>query len=453
MMLGGPRVILETRPGLTYAQADPVIRTLWQSLGGPDLVRPGQRVLIKPNMVLDAHPRGGDLFAVITHGVVLQAVLDLVLDALQGQGTVIIGDSPIQTTDFAGVIAANGLAQAVDAARRRAPGVDIQLVDFRKVVARRDARGHIAAWCEAPGDPAGTVLFDLGAESALTPLGRDRTQFRVSNYAAADTLQYHHGGSHQYVIAGSVLDADVIINVPKLKTHCKVGVTLGLKNFVGTVSRKQCLAHHREGGAGEGGDEYPGRSRLKHWSEALERRIDGAPAGIGRAALKLLYRINERLIRTLGVNPIRDGGWHGNDTCWRMTLDLVRIATYGRRDGTLADEPQRVILTILDGITAGENEGPLEATARPTGVLIGGLNPVQVDRVAARFMGFDPDRIPLLREARQLTRWPLAGAELPEVRCNGQLVEERSAGSLRAGPPFAPPRGWIGHMEAADGGR
>ena len=447
------RVAVVHRAGLDYTAPGPVaalVDQLARDLELDGVVRPGQCVLIKPNLVLDRHPRGGDLAALVTHGTVIRAVLGWVLRALGGRGRVIIGDSPLQTTDFARAIEATGLRAVVDEARRTS-AVDIQLLDFRKVVSQRDARGHIIAWREAPGDPAGYVEFDLAADSALAALGADSALFRVSNYEAADTQQYHQAASHRYVIARSVLDADVIVNVPKLKTHCKVGVTLGLKNFVGTVGRKQCLAHHREGGAGQGGDEYPGRSRLKRWSERLERHIDGAPAGTRREVLKLAYRINERLIRTLGLNPVRDGGWHGNDTCWRMTLDLVRIARYGRADGTLADTPQRPILTLLDGIMAGEGEGPLEAVARPTGALIGGLNPAQVDRAAARFMGFDPDRIPLLRGALQRARWPLADGDAGDLRYNGEAVALGELARRRGGAPFAPPVGWIGHMEAEHG--
>ena len=445
-VLSGVRAVLRDL-GLDAAHAG---QADWNPLG--DLLQPGQRVLIKPNLVLDRHPRGGDLFALITHGSVVRALLDFAARALEGRGTICIGDSPLQTTDFEAATQAAGLAAVCADARRRHPGLDVQLLDFRKVVSQRDERGHIAAWREAAGDPAGYAVFDLAADSALAPLGPAARHFRVSNYEAADTQQYHAAASHRYVIARSVLDADLIINVPKLKTHCKVGVTLGLKNFVGTVGRKQCLAHHREGGAGQGGDEYPGRSLLKRWSEQLERRIDGTPAGVRREALKLVYRVNERLIRTLGLNPVRDGGWYGNDTCWRMTLDLVRIARYGRADGTMADTPQRPILTLLDGITAGEGEGPLEAVARPTGALLGGLNPVQVDRAAARFMGFDPDRIPLLRGALQLARWPLASGDADDVRVNGEPVPGHALGDRRIGPPFAPPLGWVGHMESGHGG-
>ena len=229
-------------------------------------------------------------------------------------------------------------------------------------------------------------------------------------------------------------------------------MTLGLKNFVGTVGRKQCLAHHREGGAAQGGDEYPGRSALKQWSERLERRIDGAPAGMRREALKLAYRAVERAIRMLGVDPVRDGGWYGNDTCWRMTADLVRIASYGAADGTLAASPRRSILTIVDGIIGGEGEGPLEAVARPAGLIAGGLDPLRVDRAAARYMGFDPDRIPLLRDVASVRRWPLASAGPSEIIFNGRSVPEAQLDALRMGPAFAPPMGWAGHMEAAHGG-
>ena len=433
--------------GLDAARAG---RDDWDPLG--DLVGSGQRVLIKPNLVLDAHPRGGDLFALIAHGSVVRALLDHAARALQGRGAVWVGDSPIQTTDFARAAQASGLQAVCDDARRRYPGLDIRLVDFRRVVSTRDQRGHIAAWREAPGDPAGYVEFDLAGDSALVPLGADARRFRVSNYEASDTAQYHRGDAHRYVIARSVIDADLIISVPKLKTHCKVGVTLGLKNFVGTVGRKQCLAHHREGGAAQGGDEYPGRSALKQWSERLERRIDGAPAGMRREALKLAYRAVERAIRMLGVDPVRDGGWYGNDTCWRMTADLVRIASYGAADGTLAASPRRSILTIVDGIIGGEGEGPLEAVARPAGLIAGGLDPLRVDRAAARYMGFDPDRIPLLRDVASVRRWPLASAGPSEIIFNGRSVPEAQLDALRMGPAFAPPMGWAGHMEAAHGG-
>ena len=327
--------------------------------------------------------------------------------------------------------------------------MDVQLVDFRSVIGRREPDGHIKEWVAAPGDPAGCVEFDLREVSMLNVIAHEFERFRVSNYPPAETRKYHTLHSHRYVMAKTLLDADLVISVPKMKTHCKVGVTLGLKNFVGTVARKQCLAHHRKGGSLEGGDEYPGKSALKDFSETLERTIDGNIHPRLRKALKLLYRVNERLIKKLKIDPIRDGGWYGNDTAWRMTLDLVRIARYGTADGQLDSKPKRELLTIIDGVVAGENNGPLEATARKAGVILAGLNPVATDIAGATLMGFDYEKIPLIRGALNPSDRPLAGFPPRRVRIlasEGELTLDGLARSKRQ-RGFVPPPGWSGHIQ------
>jgi len=420
----------------------------WNPLG--ELVSPGASVVIKPNLVLDVHPRGGDLQCLITHGSIVRAILDYVYLALGGKGSVIVGDAPLQGTDFDRAVRMAGLPGVI-AFLRAETKLPVACMDFRQVVARMDARFHVQEWIEVPGDPAGYAVFDLGGDSVLEPIARDSRRFRVANYRAEDTLQYHHENCHKYVVARSVLDADVVINVPKLKTHCKAGVTLGLKNFVGIVGRKQCLAHHRYGGTIQGGDEYPDSSLLKRISVDLERRIDGEPSPSKRRALSLVYRVNERLIKTLGVDPYRDGGWHGNDTVWRMVLDLVRIARYGTVAGELAGEPQRRWLTLIDGIIAGEQEGPLEAASLPAGCVVAGYSPAETDAATSTFMGFDYEKIPLVKHAMLLERWPLtARAPLAlRVRINGV---SRTLPELKHAPEcmrFTPAAGWVGHIELA----
>ncbi len=418
----------------------------WNPLG--DLIRPGQTVLIKPNLVLNHHPRGGDIQCLITHGSVVRAVLDYVLIALKGSGRIVVGDAPLQATDFSEAVRMTGILPAIEFLRSKTP-VPIALVDFRQVHGLRDENGHIREWKEVPGDPAGSVTFDLGADSMLQPIAEDYQKFRVAKYPAKETRQYHNEQSHKYVIAGSVLDADVIISIPKLKTHCKAGVTLGLKNFVGTVCRKQCLAHHRALGTADGGDEYPGASLLKRIAVILEDWIDGNSSKIARLALDFLQRIDWRLMKIFNVNPYKDGGWHGNDTVWRMVLDLVRIALYGRRDGSLADTPQRKILTLLDGIVAGENEGPLEATPVPAGALVLGTNPLAVDILTASWMGYDWKKISLLRNAGSITRWQIAESKTDELRlaASGKRysIEDIQKADWRM--DFKPPEGWRGHVE------
>jgi len=424
----------------------PSLREIWPE---ERRITPGQTVLIKPNLVLDRHPRGNDVRCLVARGEVLRQVLDRVATDLQGTGRIMVGDSPLQTTSFEGALEASGIGKAIKDFERDT-GHAVELIDFRQVHADRDERGHIRSWKEVPGDPHGYVTYDLDGHSVLCPHEADSHKFRVSNYQAEDTMQYHGRNKHRYVIAKSVIDADTIISLPKMKTHCKVGVTLSMKNFVGTVGRKQCLAHHREGGAPGGGDEYPDKSQLKAISVWLENAIDGNPQPALRKIYKLAYRINERLIKTLGINPIRDGGWYGNDTCWRMTLDLVRIAIYGRQDGTLSDTPQRNIWTIVDGLIAGEGEGPLEATPVEANALVFGDNPLMTDIFTAALMGFDYRKIPLLREATEIRTWPIWDAGC-EMRDTGYGIRDAEVGGQRS--EVGGQRSEVGGRKTVVGGR
>ena len=406
-------------------------------------------VLIKPNLVLGSHPRGGDLDGLITHASVLRPLLDYVWIASRGKATVVVGDSPLQGTVFADAVRHSGL-DALVAWFREEKGMAISLVDFRRVVAEFDDRNHVKVWREQPGDPAGYATFDLGKASMLDPLAKQSHAFRISNYDVKETLAFHNPTSHRYVVAKSVLKADLIINVPKLKTHCKAGVTLGMKNFVGTIGRKECLAHHRYGGDREDGDEYPESHVLKRVSERLERMVDVNRNHAARSLLKFMYRVRERLIKVLGLDPVRDGGWHGNDTVWRMVVDIVRIACYGNRAVEAMEAgKQRHILTVIDGIVAGENEGPLEATPRRSGIIVAGANPLLTDIAAVGIMGFDHRKIPLLRESLAVTEWPIADGDIAGLRTRWDGKEWAAVD----GPPvgrsldFAPAIGWRGQIE------
>jgi hypothetical protein len=138
-----------------------------------------------------------------------------------------------------------------------------------------------------------------------------------------------------------------------------------------------------------------------------------------------------------------EGSWRGNDTVWRMTLDLQRILHYGRGNGTLADFPQRVVLTITDAIIAGEGEGPLSPTPIELGMMTLGNNTAAVEWINALLMGLSPHRIPLTRGAFMPHRYMLANF-LPQTICvyvDGRPVK---IGELFAqcGRAFRLPKGW-----------
>lgn len=148
-------------------------------LGGiGHFVRPGQRVLIKPNL-LSAKPP--DL-AVTTHPTVVKAAIQLVREA---GGVPLVGDSP-----------------AVGSLYRVAERAGIL-----KVIQETGAR---------------LEPFEESVEVAPLP------------------------GSifKKLEVAREAIEADVILNVPKLKTHSQMLLTLGVKNLFGCVVGKRKAQWH-----------------------------------------------------------------------------------------------------------------------------------------------------------------------------------------------------------------
>jgi uncharacterized protein (DUF362 family) len=89
-------------------------------------------------------------------------------------------------------------------------------------------------------------------------------------------------------------------------------------------------------------------------------------------------------------------------------------------------------------------------------VIIAGADPVAVDAVGARLMGFDPQRLALLRAAFAPHRWPLTTAREADIVTAGNvaawagpLAGWRLADSLRFRPHF----GWTGAIEWLDAKR
>ena len=56
---------------------------------------------------------------------------------------------------------------------------------------------------------------------------------------------------NQEIVSARVLDADVIINIPKMKTHFGADVTLGMKNMYGTLPEEDKAFYHQKGGVEE----------------------------------------------------------------------------------------------------------------------------------------------------------------------------------------------------------
>ena len=145
-------------------------------------VKPGDRVLLKPNLLAARTPDR----AVTTHPAVVEAVARMVLEA---GGKPLIGDSP---------------------------GID----PFGRVAARTGMT-EIA-------ERLGIGLMEL----------RDPTPVPTPAGSLFKRLE----------IARQALDADAVINLPKLKTHTQMLLTLGVKNLFGTiVAQRKAEWHYMTG--------------------------------------------------------------------------------------------------------------------------------------------------------------------------------------------------------------
>jgi hypothetical protein len=218
----------------------------------------------------------------------------------------------------------------------------------------------------------------------------------------------HSLGNHQYLIAKEVLEADVVINLPKLKTHKKAGITCALKNLVGINGNKEYLPHHRIGGSSTGGDCYPGKSVVKRTLETVLDFKNMTTSKIGQKMLSDIAKQLERTVRFSGDKIGVEGAWMGNETVARMTLDLNRILLYGRADGTLSNDVQRLVLNVVDAVIAGQGDGPLASEEFEVGAIIAGANGAAIDWVGAQLLSYEPGKIPLLDIAFTDFRWPIA---------------------------------------------
>ena len=374
------------------------------------------RVLIKPNFVLHRNQGGWGTDSLVTHSSLVRAVTEAALRARPAE--VRVGDAPLQSCDFGELLRREGLDRWSDelmSRNSRFKGIR----DFRRTTCTMQNGVRMANEDLQPEDRF--VLFDLGRDSLLEPISHIRGAFRVTRYDPRLMANTHAPGRHQYLVAREVLEADVIVNLPKLKTHKKAGVTCALKNLIGINGNKEFLPHHRIGGDGNGGDCYPGSNPVK---KAIEYSLDRQNMAVSFGAAKLWNELAvnlDRVARLTGDRFGTEGSWSGNDTIWRTCLDLNRILLYGKLDGTLDQYPQRQAIHIVDAVIAGQGDGPVSPKPLPLGLIFAGQNPAAVDWVGALLLGYEPERIPLVREAFRAFAFPISSFTSAEVFLSGFL--------------------------------
>lgn len=414
----------------------------WNPFG--QYVKAGNKVFLLCNFVKHDDLGHGQLrfSAKCTHGSIVRALLDYVLLALNGTGTVGFGNAPIQSCNWDRVMQNTGAARLEEFYASVCPQPQsVRATDLRSHVVRDGILGGLQVQRHSEDDAC--IEVDLGKESLLEELYAEgkHPRFRVLDYDPRGTERRHGPGRHVYVIHRKVLESDVLISVPKLKTHEKVGVTAGIKGCVGTVAHKDCLAHHRLGRPAQGGDEYPDWLRMLLPLSVLHDHVNRQPPGwrksIMHSADVFARKVIRRFTRAVG------GSWPGNDTCWRMALDLARILTFADQDGKLRSKPQRTHLVFTDGIVAGEGNGPLNPDPVRLGYLAFANNLAAGDYVNALAMGFDPARIPLIRAALKPDARALVD-DAPiawDLKLNGRTTNQQEIERVFT-RRFAPPRAW-----------
>lgn len=351
----------------------------------------GKRVLLKPNWVKQPFKPQDDV-CLCTHDDFILAVLELVL--MKKPASVVIGDAPIQGCYWDKLISKE-LVDKVEVLSSKY-NVPVSIKDFRRVVF-----DTVKNKLEMERSPMSDyVIFDVGSRSYLEPITLpDKNIFRVSQYNPDKFSETHKPGMHKYCIIKELFNSDVVISLPKIKTHEKTGITGALKNIVGLNGDKDYLPHHRVGGTAMGGDSYPGKNMIRYWAELA---MDNANRNMGNFWYRVWFKISTTLWAL--SFPKKEHQWHaawyGNDTTWRMVMDLNMIINYGRADGTLADTPQRELYSFCDGIVGGEGDGPLSPDPLNLGVVSFTNDSATNDICMAMLMGLSVNKMPLLTAAK-----------------------------------------------------
>lgn len=421
----------------------------WNPLG--DLIEPGQTVLLKPNFIRDFHDtRGDEIESLVTHGSVIRAVLDYVMIALRDQGRVVIADAPQSETVFERIADRNGLRAIQDVFQQNTT-VGVEIVDLRPEYTEK-VNGVIVGHRPLPGDPAGYRVVNLGSHSQFSEINHMNARLYGSEYDRGELAAHHHGDVHEYLISQTALDADVFINLPKMKTHKKVGVTLNLKGLVGINGNKNWLPHHREGVPADGGDQFDSSGlsqRLEHAVVSAFKKRFPRLGPLRRWVGGPLKRMGTAIFGDTRTNRVRSGNWYGNDTTWRMVLDLNRALVYADRGGQMQRTAQRRAFSIVDGIIAGEGNGPTGCDPLSVGLVVAGCDPLSVDLVCTRVMGLDYTKVPTLANALKDHQYALAFVGHDEIQCSSNVQEwaGRLCDFVGPGLAFRPHFGWKGHLE------
>ena len=391
--------------------------TEWNPL--KSFVKPGDYVVIKPNLVMDSNPLESGLYGLVTNPSVVAPIIDYVVIALKGNGKIVLGDAPVQGCDFEKLIEKSGYNRLIEFYKDILPkSISIILKDFRGIISSSvNGIRHYKETSEKG------IVVDLGESSSFfKETEKYISNLRITNYDPSILNSHHRKGKHEYLIDTDILKADAIINLPKPKTHRKAGMTISLKNMVGINVRKEYLPHHSNGSVKEGGDCYRDPSIFKKMQNVCLDKTNFYSQTKKKPFMARLYGNLSRLCRLMqkifgDKDGYFEGSWYGNDTISKTISDLNKIVLYADKNGVMKDVPQRKLFIVADMIISGEGEGPLAPTSKAVGLIAAGENPVAFDCAISYLAGMKLDMFNTIKQIEKNNQqFPLIAQENFNVR-------------------------------------
>ena len=420
------------------------------------IVKPGNNVLLKPNLVMHCNPRSNNnTDCLYTQPAVVAAVIDYVILALMENGkingTIIVGDAPMQECNFAELVRKSGYDKLIDFYKDK--GIDIKFVDFRGL---KSVVQH-GVYHQSLNDESKGILVKLDEASEFSTIDSDKLKnIRITNYDPDELIKHHNNETHEYLISEYILNADVIINMPKPKCHRKAGVTIALKNFVGANVRKEYLPHHTIGSKEEGGDEYLKKNFI-HSLRSLFWDKKNKYTANHNYFFALYYRYVIKLctiiLKCFHKNEYAEGSWYGNETIAKTICDLNKIVFYADQSGKIHNTPVRKMFIVADMIVSGENDGPVAPDPKNVGAIACGDNPVCFDEMITTLMGFDIKKIPTFKYARNVSDCHkiVQDGDTPILLSNNTSYNNKSIDEIARNKSillnYIANPGWIGHIE------
>ena len=172
---------------------------------------------------------------------------------------------------------------------------------------------------------------------------------------------------------------DVLLNLPKMKTHVTTGVTLGLKNIFGMTPMNPVMGYSKASFHGE----LPEAELVQNTPPGATARAYAAAFMEGRPS----GESHDKLIRSV------------------IDHNLVFPSS----------------LVLIDGVVGMQGDGPWQGDPIASNVLLAGYDLVAADAVAARLMGYAaPHEMPLFQYA---ARAGLGDSTLSGVEWAGDALE------------------------------